>query len=628
MPDSIRRTWLVPALLTLFGAALRAWDLNGVPLRWDEGWSIAHAALPIADVLRITAQDVHPPLYYLALGVWQLGAGASPFAVRWLSVLAATSAIPLAFCAARALLRTRSAALVAALLMAWLPLAVYYGGVVRMYAFAPSFVLLALWGGLRVAERRGALAFVTGACGAMLTLYHAAWALIGLGIWLLISQRAQLRRLVLAIGTALLIYAPWAVYGIPKLFGRAAAESATNTNQQRTVVELLDAGLRDLTFSRGTDDLGLGAVMSLLMVGVITMLFRRNWRALGRFALPIAMIGLTLLGVALAARQWAFNARMLVAAAPALAIALACAVDALARYVTPVTTSGDVRRPRYALAAAFLCLCIAVPFREVSTDLVYRKSLEVFGDYSATTYRDALRAQSRPGDLAFFNVLSPAGFFASQRTADDADWSYALTWDPVKEPRADWEARIRAAAQSRDRLWIVLYRGLAAESNNGDLRGFMDSNFYPAYSHWGPEEVFYGLYGTTEATTPGATARWGGVALSASQIADAPAGGVAPVKLTWRLDATETRNLKVFVHVARPDGFVVGQHDSAPLNDLRPFPSLPVGTDIADRHGVIVPAEERGALMIRVGLYDATTGQRVLTDSGADAIELGTITVR
>jgi hypothetical protein len=620
--------YLAPALITVAAALLRAWDLGGVPLRWDEGWSIAHASLPLADIVRITGQDVHPPLYYMALGLWQTLAGASPFATRWLSVLTATSAIPLIFCAARALSGSRQTALLAMLLMSWLPLAVYYGGVTRMYAFVASFIALALYGGLRIERRRGVIAFLAGACGAMLTLYHAAWALIALGLWLLIARRVQMRRLSLAIGAALLIYAPWAVYGIPRLFGRAAAEATTNTNQQRALTELLATGLRDLTFSHGTDDVGLGVVAAFLLVGLIAIAVRRDWRALGHLTLPHSMIALTLLGVAIAARQWAFNARMLIAATPALALALAWSIDQLARWVSQRAADTGAQRRAYAITAISASLLLLSPFREVSLRAVYQKSLEVFDDYSATTYRDELRQRSRPGDLVFFNVLSPAGFFESQRVADDADWSYALTWDPVKEPRADYEARIGAAARQHDRLWIVLYRGLAPQSNNGDLRGFMDSTYFPAYSRWGPEEVYYGLYGATAPNAPGATARWGNIALSASRIGGATPGAIAPVRLTWRLSAPESRALKVFVHLTRADGFAVSQHDCAPLNDLRPFASLPLQEDVIDHHGLVIPPGEAGMLRIRVGLYDAATGQRVLTDDGADAVELGVIKVR
>jgi hypothetical protein len=269
-------------------------------------------------------------------------------------------------------------------------------------------------------------------------------------------------------------------------------------------------------------------------------------------------------------------------------------------------------------------------FWSTSTDFVYRKSLEVFDAYSTNTYRETMRARARPGDVAFFNVLSPAGFFLSQRAPNDPDMSYALTWDPVKEPRADWEARIQAASATRRRLWLVLYRGLAENSNNGELRGFMDSTFYPALSQWGEEEVFYGLYGVAGDMRDGPAAAWddAGIALRASRVGvGARPGEIVPVALTWRVSQPVTREIKVFVHLVRPDGFVIGQHDAAPLNDLRPFATLPAGEDARDHHGVIVPEDASGTLLLRIGLYDALTGERLRTRDGRDALELGELPV-
>ncbi len=615
------------ALMTVIGFLLRAWDLNGVPLRWDEGWSIAHAALPLTDVLRITGQDVHPPLYYLLFGLWQWLAGQTPFAARWFSVLVSTAAIPLGYACARHLLGTPRASAFATGLLAWLPLGVYYSAVTRMYALAPTFVLLALYGGLRltahVPQRRARMLFVIGAAGAMYTLYHAAWALVALGIWLLIrAMHAQrVRALLGAIGLALLVYAPWAIYGLPKLFGRASAEALSNTNQALSPVYFLQLGIDQLLMTQQAGALGSAMIGLLLALGIAAALRERRWSAFSALALPVLMIGFTLAGVAIAARQWSFNARMLICAAPALALALAWAFEQLC------ALRGALHRIGLA-SAAIAALALGAVFWRTSTDFVYKKSLEVFDAYSTRTYRETLLPFAQPGDVVVFNVLSPAGFYASQRQPGDPAWTYALTWDPVHEPRADWEARLRSAAAQHDRIWIVLYRGLAQNSENGALRGFMDSTFYPARAIWGEEEVFYGLYGTQrEALQAGASAQWPHIALTRSaHAARVKPGGVLPLELTWTLSAPVPANYKVFVHLAKPDGFVIAQHDAAPLNDLRPFSSLQPGEDVLDKHGVVLPPDATGELRIRIGLYDPITQQRLILNNGADSVEIGRVT--
>ncbi len=331
--------------------------------------------------------------------------------------------------------------------------------------------------------------------------------------------------------------------------------------------------------------------------------------------LPILAITATLIGVAAAARNWAFNARMLIGAAPFLALGLAWAVDALAR--------------RARVVAALAVVALLALYAPTSALLVPAKTLEVFDPYNPRTYAQHLAPRGRPSDLAVFNVLSPAGFYALDRGAAMPAWTYALSWDPVIEPRALWEARITDAAKTRDRLWLVLYRGLAGK--NGDLRGWMDSNFYPANSEWGEEEVFYGLYGVAQvplAEAAGAGARWGDFELRQAKTAEAiRAGEVIPVALTWRANAPIKTNSKIFIHALAADGRLIAQHDAMPLNDLRPMSSLPAGEDVLDHHGLALPADFTGTVRIVLGLYDPATGQRLKTTDGRETVELGTVRV-
>ncbi|MCS7055358.1 MAG: glycosyltransferase family 39 protein [Thermoflexales bacterium] len=632
------------ALATLLGFALRLPLNDTIPPRWDEGWSVAHASLPIVEQLAITAADVHPPLYYLLLSAWQRATGHDLFAARYLSALLSATAIPLTYVTVCAWARARRAAVLAAFFMAWMPLAVYYGGVVRMYALAPSLVLLATYGACRElgisgsaggagSRHRSFTAWVIGMAGAMLTLYHAFWSLVAIAIDAIgrvafARDRRAARRIALAIGLAACLFAPWGAFAVPQFLGRAAAEATTNIGQQFPVSYFVRQGVFDLTMAQR---IGIAAplVIGLIIVaGVAAAATRR--RPLGLLALPLMMIGLTLLGVAFAARQWAFNARMLICATPAVAMLLGWAFDQLLAADAP----GARRERRTAMRLVpplLLGSALLAIYWPTSTSFVYAKTLEVFDPYNPHTYRAHIAPFARPDDLIFFNVLSPAGFYALDRQTGDADWSYALTWDPVIEPRERWESRIAQAAQQRDRLWIVLYRGLAGR--NGDLRGWMDSNFYPAHAQWGEEEVFYGLYGVARGElrpADTADARWGDVALQAAHLPRSIApGAIVPVALTWRAEAPVGRNYKVFVHAVRPaDGSVIAQHDAQPLNDLRPMATWPPGEAVRDNHGLALPAEYRGPLHIIVGLYDPDTGERLRTNGDhADAVMLATVIV-
>ncbi|MFC1464598.1 MAG: glycosyltransferase family 39 protein [Candidatus Brachytrichaceae bacterium NZ_4S206] len=647
----LHRSTLV-ALATLLGFALRLPLNDVIPPRWDEGWSIAHASLPIAELLLITAADVHPPLYYLLLGAWQRMTGHNLFAARYLSVLLSTTAIPLAYVTARAWSRSQRVAVLAAFFMAWMPLAVYYGAVVRMYALAPSFVLLAAYGACRrleigdwklgrnsISHLQSLIMFAVGAAGVMLTLYHAVWALAAIAIYafgraIMHRKRCAARDFALSTGVAALIFAPWGVFAVPQFLSRAAAEATTNIGQRFPVSYFLHQGVFDLMMAQQAGVAGPLVIGLIVVAGVAVAAIRKHPIVL--LALPLTMIAFTLLGVAFAARQWAFNARMLICAAPALAMLLGWSFDQVlvANARDAGRTTHDAKRKtqdaiRHAPFALFSLALLAV-YWPTSTSFVYAKTLEVFDPYNPHTYRAHIAPLARSDDLVFFNVLSPAGFYALDRQAGDPGWSYALTWDPVIEPRGRWEARITEAAQRHDRLWIVLYRGLAGK--NGDLRGWMDSNFYPAHAQWGEEEVFYGLYGVARGKlqpSDAAGVRWGEVVLESAYLPRAISpGDIMPVALTWRAEAPVSRNYKVFVHAIQPDGSVIAQHDAQPLNDLRPMTTWPLGEAVRDNHGLALPADYRGPLRIVAGLYDPDTGARLRTTGGTDAVTLATVIVR
>lgn len=641
----IRILWAM-LLVTMLAFVLRMVGLVQVPARWDEGWSVAHASLGLSDLFTITAEDVHPPLFYMLLGAWQSIMGISLFGDRFLAVLMSLPAIPLAFAVARRWSGSVRLALIAAGLMTWFPLLVYYGAVIRMYALAPTFVFLATWAALRLLDSRarsrvGSLAaFVVGATGAMLTLYHAAWALVALGLYLLLvailrdGRRffASLSALAVGVGLALVAYAPWALFAIPQLMQRASADTG-NTSQAYPLSYFLGLGVEGLVMSRWAGQAGLWVIGGLILAGLIawgvglgrkgqvhTAGSRKAGFTLLQLALPLLTIVFTLVGVGTGARNWAFNERMLICAAAMLVLWLAWAFDKLAQQWR-------------ALAGVGVIAMIGIYFN-ASTSQVYQKTLEVFDPYNPHTYMQHILPQAQPDDLVFFNVLSPAGFYALDRRATDPAWSYALTWDPVIEPVERWQVRLAEAAQTHQRIWVVLYRGLTGR--NGDLRGWLDTHFYPATSEWGEEGVFYGLYGVSRTALVSVRelpVRWqtaDGFDLQlvhAELPATMQAGDVLPVGLIWRANVALTQNDKIFVHALDAQGNVIAQHDAQPLNDLRPMSSLPIGTDVDDHHGLALPAGFSGPVRIEIGIYNPTTGQRLLTEAGKEVVELGQVNV-
>ena len=210
----------------LAALALRVARLGFQPLWWDEGYSAWFATHSLGQMAALTASDIHPPLYYALLHLWTLVAGPGPISLRVVSVAAGVAAIPVMFAAARRILGSRFAALLAAFLLAVNPLHVYYSQEARMYglmALLSTGVLWAAWDVFHREDRRStvpALAYVVLTTLALYTQYYAVFLPIGLTVYALWRWRKLPRALLRWFGLQAIIallYLPWVVYAGPRL---------------------------------------------------------------------------------------------------------------------------------------------------------------------------------------------------------------------------------------------------------------------------------------------------------------------------------------------------------------------------------------------------------------------------
>lgn len=130
-------------ILCLLGFALRLFRLDAQSIWWDEGISLHLATSGWLEIMANRVVNIHPPLYFFLLKIWVHLVGTTPFAARYLSVLASVLWVPAVyqFTRTRPLYRWWVAVLVVAI---W-PLGVVYGQEVRVYAFLP-LIYLALLG--------------------------------------------------------------------------------------------------------------------------------------------------------------------------------------------------------------------------------------------------------------------------------------------------------------------------------------------------------------------------------------------------------------------------------------------------------------------------------------------------
>jgi uncharacterized membrane protein len=167
--------------------------------------------------------EPHPPLYPFLLAVWLRIAGSSEFAARIPSAFAGIAGVAVAASIARYVApgvstrAVRTAAIVAAVLVAANPFQVWYSQEARMYAQVSFFAglstlaLLRLWAG-----RRWSIPLYAGAIlGAAGSHYFGLFVPIAHGLALLLTarhdRRAQ-RDWLRACAIAALAYLPWAYF--------------------------------------------------------------------------------------------------------------------------------------------------------------------------------------------------------------------------------------------------------------------------------------------------------------------------------------------------------------------------------------------------------------------------------
>ena len=226
MTNRLWQSWSILLLLGV-GLGLRLGRIEWQPLWADEGYSIYFATESLSRMLWLTAQDIHPPLYYTLLHLWTRVTTPEPFFLRFLAVGLAFPALLFITVLARLLFPNRfRITLIALLLLTCNPLHLYYSQEVRMYGIAMSLTLastVCLVQAVTKAtthRRRWWAGYVLATTAALYTLYYTVFLFLAHAFWLIWQRRGSWRKLtplLWADGLIALLYAPWFFYVLSAL---------------------------------------------------------------------------------------------------------------------------------------------------------------------------------------------------------------------------------------------------------------------------------------------------------------------------------------------------------------------------------------------------------------------------
>jgi uncharacterized membrane protein len=621
---------LIVIFLIFIGFAARIWRLGYQSLWLDEALTVVFSRPSLRDVLNIlVTQDLHPPLYYLALHFWMKVAGSSEFSARFLSVIGGVSAVPATYILGVTLFKQQHSevstkqyldrgvqiGLLAALLVAVSPFLVYYSQEARMYSALATFGVLStvsLWKLIHTKNRRWFASYVAWSLAVMYTQYFGAFVVAFQAVYLLgiASRSRRSARLGLAaIAVTAVGYVPW-LYGAYR--------------QLQRLVDIPDFWKGDfqlsymLTHIFAAFALGRFAVIAQMpivaavaLVVVLAGVSFLVWRALRRgggelYVLAYLVIPLALL-YAIVARNPKFTERYLIMIAPPFYLVFALGLVSVGRWATTARRT-SVRLGSLGLTALFGIGLVAVSISQliqIYDGPGYRKD----DNRGAIQY---IEQHAQPGDVAMLMMNTYQAYvYYSTGT---------VPWEPLQPgDRIDAAAEgLNRIASGHSRLWVLLWNPEWADPTN-----WVRQSLNRAYRRLPVTQEFAGLglelyeidpaYSFSVKTAPDVpeSVNFGNkFQLQGYDLPElvVPAGERGRITLYW--DAPVQPAYDYIVSIRLTDGrFYWWRHDDRPAAFNYPTTSWRVGQVVAGQREFEVPiGTPPGTYSLEIGVYGQGIG--------------------
>jgi 4-amino-4-deoxy-L-arabinose transferase-like glycosyltransferase len=633
MNDNRLTLWMPSAtavlMLTLLAFGLRLHRLDFQPLWGDEGWSFYFGSMSLNQMVQLTAEDIHPPLYYILLGGWLRLAGSTPVAARFMSTLFGTLLVPLAYRVATRLFDP-IAGLTTAAVVTLSPFAIYYSQEVRMYGLVTLLGLgsVYLFARQMADVRRQATAprqhtrsrkstwyfwgYILTTTGALYTMYYAVFVPIFQLIFFVGHERQRRLRdwlthpFIQSVALVFLLYLPWILIAGTKLVtyvqGKRTAEGYLPLGLLRFVESHL------ITFSLGhlsdaTRLLAWGTLLFLpvallgLAYGEARTRIRRQPRTLSPSILPILYLLVPLLLGYLINLIYPFTPRYfertLMLAAPGWWLLLGAGLAWL------------WRRSRSMLigASAVLLLIQAVMLWDFYTVPRYQDE----GYRSLLAY---VRAHSTPDDVFLASYQWQVGYYYAYLPEPRPTLYIIPSWG---ETWAADSARMRTdldgLLQSHPRLWFPAYQALGRLWES-EVETYLNQSGFPVQVDWSLPTTKLLLYAGGDQLEPAAASFnfANRLLLETSEVGEAPAAAgrsVVPVTLVWRKLGNLGSDHRVALRLTDADNRTWASRDSLPQGGETSFTELAIDEQLEDRHGLAIPAgTPPGDYQLRLSVYD------------------------
>lgn len=615
--QSRRAVFVALTGIIVLAAALRFINLDGNPIWWDEGNNafFAHCSLAELVAWSRSTHDTNPPVHRLMLALWLGMFGDSAFSLRALSATLGVGIVVVVY-AWGSWVGSRATGLVAALLAALSPMAVYYTREAKGYPVVAFFGLLALFlwfRYLRYNDTRHAWiwsAYIVAGTLALGSHYYAAFLFVPSGVYLIADlvsgrnsgfDRAHLAlRWLLSHMAIILLVLPWVMLTMDK-----ALEGAQGLHGGGRPVYEIGQYIQAVLFELASGPNASPAAALLALAALLASALYGVWHDKALRGAPLAILIAACLVLALLAQPWVkFSPRFLFYLAPALCVLAAVGIV------------------RLKLLAVLPLACLAVGWW-LALPTAYLPRLSP--DEDLRPVAEMLREMERPDDLVVVGYIWQQG--ALQMYAPQ-ERSYALNW--FDRNKVDQE--VPAILGNHPRIWLLTYRvPLQDEANPVGL--WLEAHAARVLSReFGAHRLTLYLAPCTITDRRAEVVFEQGIHLWLGSIPKTVRQSeIIGIPMAWSVDSPVSGHYKVFLHLNDSAGNIVMQQDGPPGNWLSPFEQMEPGETVPDCRALLVTSDiPAGRYTLTVGVYQENSGSRLSISghgSKADEYVIGDVVV-
>ncbi len=636
----LRAFWITLCLL-LIALALRTYNLDLRTFWFDEGITLTYAPLTYLSNARLAVElvDMNPFVYRRTTGIWSYLVGSSIWSIRLVSAFASTLLIAVTARLALDLTKRHAAAVMTTLLITISPMLIYYAQEAKGYsliALAATTLLLVLnriyqriqarqsvpWGYWGIAT----IAIITG----MGSHYIFAFFLITLNsaaiLYFLLQRKTETWQFIWKFVVAQAIGALFLLPFVLITFGgvsEAAANDQVDQNNLNTAAAFF--GRHAVDFTQGPfsglpadcvphpHDMRCGfepqpswwlnvGLFALVLAGVWMGARQLKWQRWTALALVTAPV---LLGYAFTQFNTFFFPRFVMYTLPLLLTLFGAGLYWLSQRSRLLTGL---------ILAAFVAISIGPTRRLYATSTPADVDWRPIAEQVAPFIED--------GDGAVHVWVWVPGYFYSYLPENKIDYKLAhFTPETRLTELTDFSA-------DKSKIWLFDWITGPRDPINDNARWLLENtafvyetSYTDAYAN-----LFVPPHAVDNTGDPTMVSFTNGISLTYNALeATKSAGTPLALALNWTTTGVDIP-YKVFLHITAPDGFVLAQQDSEPLNGLRPFNTWQ--GDLTEWRGTMLPLElSAGSYNVNIGIYDPNTGERVLVEGGGDFVQVGTLNI-